>query len=178
DGLMLRVEPVFLAGAHPLAEVSGKGSGVCCYGHASDVVTVMGTGAGGPATASAVVSDIVEVALGNWRRTFLQWPVFGAALPAQTAPAGAVPDSRFYIRCAPREPRQATTQITAVLRDQGVEALRVELLDGMACAPDRSQVVVLTAPLPPGKMPTVLAALEERVDLLEPPVSLPLIEPS
>ncbi|MCP4589975.1 MAG: homoserine dehydrogenase, partial [bacterium] len=47
DGLMLRVEPVFLAGAHPLAEVSGKGSGVCCYGHASDVVTVMGTGAGG-----------------------------------------------------------------------------------------------------------------------------------
>lgn len=80
DGPVLTVEPATLPASHPLAAVRGTANALTVWGHAVGAVTMIGAGAGGPQTASGVVSDIVEVAMGNARRTFNQLPIFGQTL--------------------------------------------------------------------------------------------------
>ncbi len=71
DGkISLRVHPSFIAKDSPLASVSGSFNAVCVQGSAVGQVMFYGRGAGMMPTASAVVADIIEVALGNSGRTF------------------------------------------------------------------------------------------------------------
>jgi homoserine dehydrogenase len=71
DGkISLRVHPSFIAKESPLALVSGSFNAVCVQGSAVGQVMFYGRGAGMMPTASAVVADIIEVALGNSARTF------------------------------------------------------------------------------------------------------------
>ena len=117
----LRVQPMFLPAEHPLAVVNGKGSGVSLCGHASGPMMMAGTGAGGPATASAVVSDIVETALGNARRTFQQLPVFDTAGCKRVSAVAASADAGVYLRFTTADRDVAVSKIADVCRAQGVE---------------------------------------------------------
>jgi len=97
DGLSLRVHPAFIRKDHPLAGVEGPFNAVCVYGHAVGHTMYYGRGAGGPATASAVVADIVDVATGNAQRRFDTlgvWP--DRSEPATLVPIEAV-QSRYYL---------------------------------------------------------------------------------
>ena len=62
-GIDVRVNPVFLAKEHPLAAVSGVFNAIFVRGYPIEEAMFFGPGAGKP-TASAVVSDIVEIARG------------------------------------------------------------------------------------------------------------------
>ena len=77
-GSELSVKPEMLPESHPLAAVHGTHNAIHLHGHAVGTLTLEGHGAGGPQTASGVVSDTVECALGNARRTFRQLPIFGS----------------------------------------------------------------------------------------------------
>lgn len=76
-GLEMAVKPVFLPNDHPLALVSGPFNAVSVYGDAVGHTMYYGRGAGGSPTASAVVSDILSIAVGTWPilfRTLPLWP--------------------------------------------------------------------------------------------------------
>lgn len=62
-GIDVRVNPVFLAKEHPLAAVSGVSNAIFVRGYPIEEAMFFGPGAGKP-TASAVVSDIIEIARG------------------------------------------------------------------------------------------------------------------
>jgi homoserine dehydrogenase len=62
DRLLLRVEPRFLEPSHPLADVRGADNAVLLETESAGALLFRGPGAGGPATASAVLGDVVEVA--------------------------------------------------------------------------------------------------------------------
>ena len=62
-GIDVRVNPVFLAKEHPLASVSGVFNAIFVRGYPIEEAMFFGPGAGKP-TASAVVSDIIEIARG------------------------------------------------------------------------------------------------------------------
>ena len=62
-GIDVRVNPVFLAKEHPLAAVSGVFNAIFVRGYPIEEAMFFGPGAGKP-TASAVVSDIIEIARG------------------------------------------------------------------------------------------------------------------
>ena len=62
-GIDVRVNPVFLAKTHPLAAVSGVLNAIFVRGYPIEEAMFFGPGAGKP-TASAVVSDIIEIARG------------------------------------------------------------------------------------------------------------------
>jgi homoserine dehydrogenase len=67
----VRVEPAFVDKHHPLAAVEGPFNAVMLQGDAIREITLEGPGAGGEATASAVVADMVSV-IGTTGTGFLQ----------------------------------------------------------------------------------------------------------
>lgn len=70
NGVDVRVHPVFLPKTHPLASVNGVFNAIFVRGNAIGEAMFYGQGAGSLPTASAVVSDIIDVARDIINRTF------------------------------------------------------------------------------------------------------------
>jgi homoserine dehydrogenase len=68
--IYLRVHPSFISKDNALARVDGPFNAISVFGSAVGQVTFYGRGAGMMPTASAVVADIIDVALGNSANTF------------------------------------------------------------------------------------------------------------
>jgi homoserine dehydrogenase len=62
DGLALGVSPTLISRSHPLADVSGAQNAVYVRGEPIGELLFEGPGAGGPATSSAVIGDILDAA--------------------------------------------------------------------------------------------------------------------
>ena len=115
DAVSLRVHPAFIRKDHPLAGVDGPFNAVCVYGHAVGHTMYYGRGAGGPATASAVVADLIDVATGNAQRRFEQLGIW----PDRCEPATVVPideiRTRYYLHITCEDSPGVLGQITNVL---------------------------------------------------------------
>ncbi|MFA6187485.1 MAG: homoserine dehydrogenase [Phycisphaerae bacterium] len=70
ERIFLRVHPSFISSESALARVDGPFNAVNVFGHAVGGTLFYGRGAGMMPTASAVVADIIEVAMGNSGRLF------------------------------------------------------------------------------------------------------------
>ena len=79
-GIEQRVHPTMVAKASAIAQVMGVTNAVTIDADAVGELTLIGPGAGGKATASAVVADIADVAAGVLR------PTFGRPVAALSAP--------------------------------------------------------------------------------------------
>ena len=120
EGISLRVHPALVRVDTPLAAVHGPFNAVSAFGHAVGHTLYYGRGAGQSPTASAIVADLVDVALGNGLRTFRDLRV----LPDQTEPAVMVPmadiQSRYYLRFDALDRPGTLGRITRVLGEQGI----------------------------------------------------------
>ncbi len=119
-GLELAVKPVFLPDNHPLARVSGPFNAVSVYGSAVGHTMYYGRGAGGSPTASAVVSDILSIALGTWPALFSTlniWP--DRSEKAQLADSGESVH-RHYLRFMIQDESGVVAEITAALAAKGI----------------------------------------------------------
>jgi homoserine dehydrogenase len=117
-GVEVRVHPAFLPAGHPLARVDGAYNAVYMVGDLCGPVMFSGLGAGGDATASAVLADLVHVA----RRLALGDPV---QPPRENGPEVSVlPMSevrtRCYFRLAVDDVPGVFAQITRVLADHHI----------------------------------------------------------
>jgi homoserine dehydrogenase len=96
-GIEQRVHPTMVAKSEPLAQTMGVLNAVTIDGDAIGSLTLVGAGAGGDATASAVAADIVDVARGDYG------PAFGRPVDA-LEDAERVPAPRheggYYVRLA------------------------------------------------------------------------------
>ena len=100
DAVDVRVEPAFVDRRHPLAAVEGPFNAVMLQGDAIREITLEGPGAGGLATASAVVADMVSV-IGTTGTGFLQNDACWRTL--ERLPAGDL-RSPFYLQHRGRRP--------------------------------------------------------------------------
>ena len=99
DGAMsLRVHPSFVPAASPLATVSGADNAVLVTGHAVGDTFYVGPGAGMMPTASSIVADIVDAAMGRAGLTFkhVAW-LDGRRTAIPLRPIQEV-RSRYYLR--------------------------------------------------------------------------------
>jgi len=64
-GVSVRVFPCFLYGGHPLAPIEGPFNAVMVEAPAITEITMSGPGAGGEATATAVLGDVVSILSGD-----------------------------------------------------------------------------------------------------------------
>ena len=119
-GLEMAVKPMFLPDDHPLARVSGPFNAISVYGNAVGHTMYYGRGAGGSPTASAVVSDVLSIALGTWPTLFSTltiWP--DRCEKARMADSGES-IHRYYLRFMIRDISGVVAKITAVLAEKGI----------------------------------------------------------
>lgn len=113
--LSLRVHPTLVHKQDVLADVSGSFNAISVYGHALGHCLFYGRGAGQMPTASAVVSDIIQTALGTAALSFKQLNIFAEA----TAPAPLLPfeelQSRYYLRVMAKDEPGVMAQIAMIL---------------------------------------------------------------
>jgi homoserine dehydrogenase len=139
DGkVSVRVFPALLPLTHPLAAISGSNNAVFLQGNAIGEIMLMGPGAGGVPTATAVVSDIVSIA--NTKDVgFLQSCSCYRRLGFY--PADEV-ESAFFIKMNVADRAGVLAQIASVFGEHGVSIASM-IQKGRG---DEAELVLITHP--------------------------------
>ncbi|RVV99325.1 homoserine dehydrogenase [Mesobaculum littorinae] len=120
-GLEQRMSPCLVPAASPLGQLENAMNMVVLEGDAVGRVTLGGAGAGEGPTASAVMSDILDLARGTRLSTFGQ-PASGLA----PAPAASQPTpAPYYLRLTLQDKPGALAKIATVLGDAGISIDRM-----------------------------------------------------
>ncbi|MFB0554563.1 MAG: homoserine dehydrogenase [Phycisphaerae bacterium] len=162
--ISLRVHPSFIAEDNPLARVEGPFNAISIFGSAVGQVMYYGRGAGMMPTASAVVADIIDVALGNSATTFRH---LSLQPRSKTAPLIEEIDnlvSRFYIKIMCNDQPGVIAQWSKVLAEHQISISGALQHEGIG--PDNTVPVVIATH--PTRQKNVTAALEdmEKLDVI------------
>ena len=164
DRISLRVHPSFIAKDNALARVEGPFNAVSIFGNTVGQLTFYGRGAGMMPTASAIVADIVDVALGNSGTTFRQ---LNLRPRSETAPLIERIDnivSRFYIRIMCKDQPGVIAQWSKVLADHHISISGAIQHEGTG--PDNTVPVVIATHPTMQKNITVALQDMERLDVI------------
>ena len=155
--ISLRVHPSFIARDCSLARVGGPFNAVSIFGSAVGEVMFYGRGAGMMPTASAVVADIIDVALGNSGTTFAH---LNLRPRSQTVPLIEKMDnlvSRSYIRIMCKDRPGVVAKWSKVLADHEVSISGA--IQHEDTGPDNTVPVVIATH--PARQEDISAALDD-----------------
>jgi len=162
--ISLRVHPSFIAKDSALARVEGPFNAISIFGSAVGQVMFYGRGAGMMPTASAVVADIIDVALGNSGTTFRHLhlkPRHEVAPPIEP-----IDDTicRYYIKVMAKDEPGVVARYGKALGDNQISIRGALQHEGTG--PDNTVPVVITTH--PTRQRNINAALREleRLDVL------------
>ncbi len=120
EGVSLRVHPCFVHKDEPLAQVHGSFNALSVFGHAVGHTMYFGRGAGRLPTASAVVSDLLNVASGWYTQAFSTLNIW----PDRTEPVAPLDPadliSRFYLRIQALDVPGVMAKVSTILGDFGI----------------------------------------------------------
>ncbi|MEM6728966.1 MAG: homoserine dehydrogenase [Pseudomonadota bacterium] len=120
-GLEQRMSPCLVPDTSPLGQLDGGTNMVVLEGSDVGQIVLRGAGAGEGPTASAVLSDILDIARGTRLSTFGQ--------PAETLmaaePARAVTPAPYYLRMQLLDRPGALAKVAAILGDAGISIDRM-----------------------------------------------------
>ncbi len=138
QGVVVGVAPTLVPHDHPLSAVDGSFNAVMLRGDAIREVTLVGPGAGGDETASAVIGDLMGV-LGTSNSGFLRADGFFRSLPI-VPPADV--ESALYLRLDVRDQPGVLATIASILADDqvSIDSVVQRASDG------RAQLVIVTHP--------------------------------
>ena len=120
-GLEQRMQPCLVPATSPLGQLQGGTNMVVLEGDSVGQIVLRGPGAGAGPTASAVLSDLVDIARGN------RLPTFGqpAATLRQARPAKAAVPAPYYLRLELLDKPGALAKVARVLGDSGISIDRM-----------------------------------------------------
>jgi len=173
--ISLRVHPSFIARDNPLALVDGPFNAISIFGSAVGHVMFYGRGAGMMPTASAVVADIIDVALGNSPTTFKHLYLKPRE---QTAPLVDRIDnlvSRFYIRFMAKDQPGVFAQIGKLLAENSVSISGVIQREGRG-EYNTVPLVITTHPTEQKKINACLEGLGRLDTILGEPVCIRIVD--
>jgi homoserine dehydrogenase len=172
--LTLGVHPALVHCDNVLSDVSGGFNAISVFGHALGHALFYGRGAGQMPTASAVVSDLVGVALGTVPQAFMRLKIF----PDVTARADVLPfeqiETRYYLRLTARDVPGVLAEIAAALGRNGISLSAV-----MQHEQDRGQhvpVVITTHKSREGSMRQALKEIDALQTVRPPTVCLRIMD--
>ncbi|MCP5181058.1 MAG: homoserine dehydrogenase [Pseudomonadales bacterium] len=151
-GIETRVHPTLVPLDNMLASASGVMNAVELHGNATGSVLLHGPGAGGRATASAVLADLVSIARGE--RPVAYTPA--ATVPARVAMTDVV--TAAYLRIPAIDQPGVFARIATILSEHGI-SIEGAIQRERAIADRKVPIVVLTQPVPEGEMNRALDAL-------------------
>jgi len=162
EGLELHVSPTLVRHGTPLAEVRGAYNAISVVGDAVGRVFFEGLGAGQMPTASAVVGDLIDMALGHTEITFgaLQlWPD-GEGRVAVREPGDV--SSRFYLRLNVEDRPGVLAEIAGVLGWHEISIASVIQHEADEEAPQKSIVplIIMTHTATEGAAATAMETID------------------
>ncbi len=140
--ISLRVHPAFILSDCALARVDGPFNAVSVFAHALGEIMFYGRGAGMMPTASAVVADVIEVAMGNSCNTFEHTHLVPRAETVGMIESIDDCVCRFYIRVMAKDHPGVMATCTRILADHQISISGA--LQHEAKAPHASVPVVIT----------------------------------
>jgi homoserine dehydrogenase len=167
-GMEQRVHPTMVPRSSAIAQVMGVANAVTIDADAVHELTLIGPGAGGAATASAVVADIADIAKG------LISPPFGlpvaALAPLQRAPI-QMHEGGYYIRLSVYDRPGAAAAIAARMAERSIslESIMQRRRAGERGKPAAVPVVLITHATYEKLIREALAAVVEDGFVAEPP---------
>jgi homoserine dehydrogenase len=171
----LRVHPSFIAEDHELATVDGSFNAVSVLGSAVGQVMFYGRGAGMMPTASAVVADIIDVAIGNSARTFEQLKLRPRAEVEPMIEKIENVISRFYIRFMAKDQPGVFAQVGKILADNQVSISGVLQHEGRG-ADNTVPLVITTHPTQQAKVDACLEGLRKLDTVIDKPVCIRIVD--
>ena len=167
-GVYHSVEPVLVKKNQPLAQVVNELNAVSISAEPLGGIMLQGPGAGGGATASAVLADIADIANGFGR------PLFDVAVSAMTESASqTAPASEFYVRLALADKPGSMAKATQILAENGVSIEEVVQRSSEA-GDSHLPVVFITHQTEKNALDAALAALAEQSEICSAVLALPV----
>ena len=122
NGVELRVHPTMIPQSSMIAKVDGVMNAVMVRGDAVGETLYYGAGAGGDATASAVISDIIDIVRGNTN------PMLGYKKPLESGLSLLAKEeimSHYYLRVSVEDKKGVLAEVTNLLSslDISIEAM-------------------------------------------------------
>ncbi len=159
--LELRVHPTLLHKTHPLAAVSGVFNAIYIKGHALDEAMLYGRGAGHMPTASAVVADVVDAALGRAQITFKShWLACADRRRQANIRPMAHIESRYYVRLIASDRPGVFAKIATAFGNHNISIASVVQHEAVHEASGWVPVVMTTHTAQEGKMQQALREIE------------------
>jgi homoserine dehydrogenase len=169
SGLELRVAPTLVKKGTPLAEVRGPYNAVRVVGDAVGDTLFYGKGAGELPTASAVVGDLIDVAVGRAALTFRALNHWSDDAPAVKLATADSVWSRYYLRFSIADRPGVLATIAKALGSRGISIASVIQHDPGDDAPDGSvPLVIMTHLAVEADLKSALAEID-RLEGVSPP---------
>ncbi|MGI8412248.1 MAG: homoserine dehydrogenase [Solirubrobacteraceae bacterium] len=162
DGLSVRVHPAFLYPGHPLASVSGPFNAVTVESEEITEITMSGPGAGGPQTASAVLSDVISAMIPP------------ACTPPATQALELVQDveSAFYLHLRVADEPGVLAQVAQVLALQNVSVKSV-MQKGLG---EQARLVMIVHPVLESRFEAAIVMIGQLDVMRAPPRAIRVFE--
>lgn len=168
-GIEQRVTPAMVPLTSAMAEIHGVLNAVAIDGDFVGEVMLVGPGAGGNATASAVVADLIDVARGQALPTF---GVRSEALAPHTRSRLRAHAGGYYVRLAVHDRPGAFAAIASRMADEEISLesiVQKGRRTGDGIAADAKPVVLITHETTEACIRRALAAIEQDGHIAEPP---------
>ena len=118
--MALHVAPVLLRHTDLLAQVRGAYNAIAVHGDLAGETLYQGPGAGMMPTASAVVADLIDLAVGRAQRTFAAAKLWSLESKGFTVEPAERVRSRFYLRMLVADQPGVLADITRILADKRI----------------------------------------------------------
>ena len=169
DGLEQRMSPCLVPATSPLGQLEGGTNMVMLEGDHVGQIILSGPGAGEGPTASAVMSDIIDIARG------VRLPTFGqpANILKEIQPVKSNTYAPYYLRLSLSDKPGALAKVASLLGDFGIS---IDRMRQYAHADDHAPVLIVTHTTEPQSIEKALANLPKTGVVHDKPVAL-RIEP-
>jgi homoserine dehydrogenase len=172
-GVALHVAPVLLRHTDLLAQVRGAYNAILVHGDIVGETLYQGPGAGEMPTASSVVADLIDLAVGRAQRTFAAaqlWSEPGVSSQYTVEPTERV-RSRFYLRLLVADKPGVLADVTRILADERISISSVvqhEAAEGTD--PQPLPLVIVTHYAETGRFRAALAKIDALASVAAPAV--------
>jgi homoserine dehydrogenase len=163
----VRVHPTLVPAGHRLAAIGGPDNAVLLESSTVREIMLVGPGAGGTETASAIVADVLSI-LGTHRGSFLHNALADAGRPI--LPPDEV-QSAFYMRLVVADRPGVLALVASVLGEEGV-SIRTVVQRGQGV---EARLVMVLHPTPGVRVRAATVRLAALEEVREDPVVIPVL---
>ncbi len=175
-GLFVSTRPCFVSKDTQLAQVHGADNALSVVGDAVGHVMLYGPGAGRGPTASAVVSDLLNVASGWYGRAFAEMGLTPDLHEGAVLCDAADGVSRFYLRLGVEDVPGNIGKITTVLGERGISLSAVMQRERKHAADAHVPVVITTHACREGDLREACEALVKGGAVVAEPVVIRVLD--